>query len=843
MNHEVILPASLIKMRIKNMNRIDLNENRIKQTIPRGTVIILQGTQCKSFNILHSGMVEVLYTEDVQKDSVPEIIIENSRRIGLVKSEAMIGITGLLSMNKSYSISMRAISECRISTRPMAHEDLMSQIHKDFTLNFKLLRDLCTRIESALYLFNNYKYLWHKYASIADSIALGSPGEPSSSYDKKSRTLTELKEYSGYLKAIIKEEEQSLLPKSWDYNLFLGEIQNELKLYEDHDKIQAEKLIDYPQFLFIKRLIQKNEKILTALFSNDDPSNQYMFDFLGRTIDSIFNANIRLTKEIRELIEMVYSDKGWAVQIISGSKNNDPQKRNFLHFLAKFSWRCRKDTMTLLGIDIFTEFRVFSALKNFKNFIIPEDANVQKSGSTVQTVEIQKRLAKYNNLLPKILEFACLPDEFNEEFQTLMDHLLVAENKHANDPDLQKIRDNISIKYWQLYEACFLKVIDSDLKGFIPGIMLHFGVIDERFLTKEDLLTLDSLYANNLFSDDETPVMTLPYFLEKIYKSEIPTSMTEMGDLFKTVLKSQEKLTKKERENTYIYRDIPEDKVRFEIRMIAGELSKMLFGNKKKALPFLCSETLSGNVERFFINPDSFIEVVQKYSQRDLSLFYREVLFKHKLGSDFIQKEVVPNFIFYPVFGSRAIMWQEMDGNNKNSAGRIFFPLFFSEKLVDTILTQLAYFRWELQKSIAGYNWTDPVEGGLVGVYYDYIHYFKKNPNITPEAKERLEEFVKKTKSDKDRFTKEYMMWVDHEYDGKMRLNNYARDIFYRYCPFPKNKREVMSQKPSFSTMENKFQNRRQKELLKLKTKAIKFEKKKTALPVEIDQYKNFLEM
>ncbi|QEN08260.1 hypothetical protein EXM22_09775 [Oceanispirochaeta crateris] len=825
------------------MKSIDLTKKRIKQTIPSGIVIILQGTQCKSFNILHSGMVEVLYAENVQERSAPEAIIDMSLRIGLVKSEAMIGITGLLSLNDDYTISIRTVSECMISTHPMDREEFISQIHQDLSLNFKILRDLCTRIESALYLFKNYKYLWHKYASIADSIALGIPGTSLSVGEIKNRNQAELKEYSAYLKALITEDDQALLPKSWDYNLFLGEIQNRLKLYENHDKTQAEKLIDYPQFLFIKRLIQKNEKILNALFAKDDPTNQYVFDFLGRTIESIFKANIKLTAEIKELIEMIYSDKGWAVQAISGSKNSDPQKRNFLHFLAKFSWRCRKDTMTLLGIDIFTEFRVFSALKNFKNFIIPEEDKLIKSGSAAETSGIQKRLAKYNNLLPKILEFSCMSDEFNEEFQTLMDQLLKAEKKHGSDSSLQKIRDSISLKYWQLYEACFLKVIDSDLKGFIPGIMLHFGVIDERFLTNEDLLTLDSFYANNLFNDDEIPVMTLPYFLEKIYKSEIPASMTEMGDLFKTILKSQEKLTKKERENTYIYKDLPEDRVRFEIRKIAGELSKMLFGNKKKALPFLCSETLSGNMKRFFINPDSFIEIVQKYRQRDFSLFYREVLFKHKLGSDFIQTEVVPNFIFYPSFGTRAIMWQEMDSNNKNSAGRIFFPLFFSEKLKDTILTQLAYFRWELQKSIAGYNWTDPVEGGLVGVYYDYIRYFKKNPNITPEAKERLEEFVKKTNSDKDRFTKEYSMWVEHEYHGKMRLNNYVRDIFYRYCPFPRKKREEMSQKPSFSIMENKFQNRRQKELLKLKSKAIKFEKKKTPLPVEIDNYRNFLEL
>lgn len=826
------------------MEIIDISKQLMKQSVPAGTVILLQGNECKSMNILHSGMVEMLYAKEMTPGSTPEEIIRKSLRVGLVKGEALIGLAGIMSENEHYHISLRAVSECIISIRPMVRDELISQIHKDNALNFKLLRDLCTRVDSAIYLYTNYKYLWHKYASIADSIALGMPGGPTSVYDEKNRSHSTINEYSGYLKAMIKEDSQAVLPETWDYNLFLGKIQDSLNLYDDHDKIRTEDLIDQPQFIFIKRLVHKNDKILTALFTKDEPLNQYIFDFLNRTIASMIRANIRIAGEIRQLMDIIYCDTGWAVQIITGSKNDNPGKKNFLHFLSKFSWRCRKDTMTLLGIDIFKEYRVFSALKRFQNFILPkEESSEEETQAAVITEDMRKRLAKYKGLLPRILDFSDMPAAFKEEFKTLMDQLSAVEKKHDGAIAVQKLRDKISEGYWQLYENCFLKVIDSDLKGFIPGVMLHFGVIDERFITEEELLVIDRFYAGNLFIDEGVPVMTLPYYLEKIYKSEVQPSMTEMGDLFKTVLKTQEKMTKKEKVGTYLYKDTPEDRVRFEIRQIATELYKMLYGNKKKALPFLCSESTMGNVKRFFVDPEFFAETVKKYKKRDFSLFYREVLYKHKLGADFVQKEVVPNFVFYPVFGSRAVMWQEMEGNKKNSAGRLFFPLFFGEKLLETTLTQLAYFRWELQKSIAGYNWTDPVEGGLVGVYYDYIRYFKKNPNITPEAKKRLEEFIKKTKSDKDRFAQEYMQWVEFEFEGKMRLNSYVRDIFYRYCPFPRQNREIMAQKPDFKLMENRFQNRKQKEILKVKSKLIKFEKKKIPIPTEIHNYLKFLEL
>ena len=269
----------------------------------------------------------------------------------------------------------------------------------------------------------------------------------------------------------------------------------------------------------------------------------------------------------------------------------------------------------------------------------------------------------------------------------------------------------------------------------------------------------------------------------------------------------------------------------------------MLFGNKKKALPFLCREAGNGNLNRFFVDLEKFGDLVDKYRRRDFSLFYREVMIKHPLGSDFVMKEVLPNFVFYPMLGSRAIMWQEMEGTRKDRAGRIFYPLYYTEKLPETTLVQLAYFRWELQKSIAGYNWTDPVEGGLVGAYYDYIRFYKKNPNITSEAKERLTDFIKKTKSDKDRFSQDYISWVEFEYEGKIRMNSYARDMFYRYCPFPAEKRAQIGQKPVFHSMEIKFQNRRQKEILKVKSKTLKFEKKKKTLPGEIQKYMDFLSM
>ena len=522
---------------------LDLQKQQMKQHVKSGTVVTVQGEICRSFTILHSGMVEVMYNTAADGCSREELI-EKSHRIGLIKGEAIIGIVGIMDHEDHYVLSLRCVSDCRISVRPMEKLDLIAQMQKEMGFNFKIIRNLSARVESALYLYTNYKYLWHKYASIADSLALGIPGKTGSVFDEKSRTNSDLEEYGAYLKGEIKELSQSLIPEPWDYNIFLGHIQDRIGLYDDHDQLMAENLIDHKQFLFIKRLIHKSDKILASLFTRDEPANQYIITFLSQCIEHIVKANIRISGEIMELMDQIYSDEGWAVRVIGSYGSKEPKAANFLHFLSKFSWRCRKDTMTLLGMDLFKRYRVFGALKRYQSFTEPVDK--QKAIDTAAISEREKKqLQKYKGLLGKILQFSDAGEAFKQDFVSLMDKFVALKDKMSSDEE--KLREELSTRYWELYEICFLKVIDSDLKGFIPGIMLHFGVIDERLLTQKDLLAIDQSYAGNLFTDEPIPVMTLPYFLEKVYKSEVAPSMTEMGDMFAAVLKNQEKLTKKEK--------------------------------------------------------------------------------------------------------------------------------------------------------------------------------------------------------------------------------------------------------------------------------------------------------
>lgn len=410
----------------------------------------------------------------------------------------------------------------------------------------------------------------------------------------------------------------------------------------------------------------------------------------------------------------IYSDRGWIYQLLSKAAGDRPEIRAFLFYLRKFSWRCRKDAINLVGKDLLKEFPIYTELNRYKDAgpVTAAEPEPESAASGHGAEPLQK----YKGLFNRLLDFAGMPPDFNIEFARLLKEFKGLKDRMAGGPDVIALKTRLAELHWQLYEVCFLKIIDSDLKGFVPGIMLHLGLLDEQLVTEEELRTLDRIYSMNLFMDETVPVMTLPYFLEKIYRSEINPSMTHMGEHFSKTLKTQERLTPKQREKIYLYQDTAEDRVRHEIRQVILDLSKILFGNKQKALPFLFSEAFMGGVNRLFLEPEKLASLIDRFKQRDFSLFYREVLARHQLGTDFVMKEVLPHFILYPTAGSRALLWQEIDGTRKDTPGRFVFPLFYAEKVEERTLELLGQYRWELQKTIAGIKWTDPVEGGRGGL-------------------------------------------------------------------------------------------------------------------------------
>ena len=375
--------------------------------------------------------------------------------------------------------------------------------------------------------------------------------------------------------------------------------------------------------------------------------------------------------------------------------------------------------------------------------------------------------------------------------------------------------------------------------------MLHFGVLDETLLTNEQLAYLDSIYHKRLFYHSPVPVMTLPYFLKKINDGEIGPSMTELGQTFKNYLTAKPRTSKKNKtaESDIEIADTKECRLDFEINHVINTAYRTVFGTINTAFPILCSDLIVGDMSHLMLDPKKLMDHILKYREIEFSMFYRETVAKLKYGNEIIKQEIIPNFVIYPITGSKIMMWQEIDGTSRYTQGRFFTPIFFNGNLDQTLLTALAHFRWELQRQIAGANWMDPVEGGMTGIYYDYITYFQKNPNLSLETKEKLKEFVKKLRTERDRFAADYLFWMEYEYQGIPKLNKVAREIFYKFCPFHKADRDKISRFPAFDGLEMKYENIKNRTILKIESRTKKYKKAGATVPPELIDYLQFLKL
>lgn len=125
-----------------------------------------------------------------------------------------------------------------------------------------------------------------------------------------------------------------------------------------------------------------------------------------------------------------------------------------------------------------------------------------------------------------------------------------------------------------------------------------------------------------------------------------------------------------------------------------------------------------------------------------------------------------------------------------------------SELMVDVA----GRFRWEMCRKIQGARWNDITEASLTSEYSDYIQYYRKNSELSTDAKDKVKKSLQKAKNNyREVFVKDYQSWIRYESKGSFRLNKVARDIIFRYCPFSKDIRSTLSANPSYQEMFSKY--------------------------------------
>ena len=161
--------------------------------------------------------------------------------------------------------------------------------------------------------------------------------------------------------------------------------------------------------------------------------------------------------------------------------------------------------------------------------------------------------------------------------------------------------------------------------------------------------------------------------------------------------------------------------------------------------------------------------------------------------------EILPYIILMPNFGSRGVMWQEIEGRVRTSPAHLMFSIFHSEDIESTMVTVCAQFRWEMCKHIQGVHYSDISDPSLTSEYVNYLQFYKKNSDLTADMKEAVRAALKKYGNNyRNIFTSEYEIFINNESNGILRLNRVAREILFKYCTFSKAYRDKLSINPQY---------------------------------------------
>jgi hypothetical protein len=134
-----------------------------------------------------------------------------------------------------------------------------------------------------------------------------------------------------------------------------------------------------------------------------------------------------------------------------------------------------------------------------------------------------------------------------------------------------------------------------------------------------------------------------------------------------------------------------------------------------------------------------------------------------------------------------------------------------------------------------GVAWNDITQSSLTSDYTDYIQFFKKNKDLSEDAKEKLKSQIQKNRGMlRDIFTSDYETWINYEAKGNLRLNKVVRKILYKHCPFAKPIRESLEKHPMYSDFASQFKAIRAKHARDLELRYTKYVKSGTELEPEL---------
>lgn len=455
-------------------------------------------------------------------------------------------------------------------------------------------------------------------------------------------------------------------------------------------------------------------------------------------------------------------------------------------------------------------------------------------------------VADLTDSMNTILNYAEVSAETASAFREAVDKFAKMSDKNATDDTARKLRLIITKHFYTIYENAFLKSINDPSVPKVVKMFFNFGYVDEKLAGMENAAYLYSI-VDKLPSDPKRQVYTAYEWFLAIYRGEKVPSRNEFDSDYPAYLREQKMNGKISAADETRMQTDRKEMVLFEMRNMFPSVNKISFGRILSFSPIFSEHNVLKDLDGTLVSADKVTESFKKIREIDFSAYYRDITYTNPdigIGKETIGVEILPDIILMPNIGIRGVAWQEIEGRKRTTPARMMVSIFQMEDLTNILVRLTGDFRWEMCKRVQGARWNDISEASLTSEYFDYIQFYRKNRDLSADAKDKIKLAMQKAKNNyKEMFIRDYEAWILYEGNGSPRLNKISRNILFTYCPFAKEIRNRLTANPLYKDTMTRYDIKQAQKIHHYDNLFQKLKNTGTSIPQELLDQRAYLEM
>ncbi len=606
-----------------------------------------------------------------------------------------------------------------------------------------------------------------------------------------------------------------------EYELYCSQNnfeQKEVAVGELDDFVEPEPIKSW-EFGYFKELVEVPEKNLRFFYSEKEDMSIGVLIQIAEIMTRMISNMDALTEYMQRAKELLLCEDEDLLEIwydlamklaVRGDEtdavdNKVKELEDFLKHTGFYKEDAIANRMKYYNEVDFSKFEVEEA-------VLVDDENVD--GEVAE--EMSRAQILKTDFTTHIMKYAGYEKEEIEQCKALLKEYDAIAEIQDYTPEMQKVRKSVTKIYYEIYEKAFLRAVHARTVSPVMKMFFNFGVLDLQMAGEEHLdelmafcELLDNNWRGQKAMDAEgmrfAHVYTAYQWLCLIYRGEKEPSKNEFDVDYAGHLLEMRKNKEITREEENKLKKDTLKKFEFEFRNMFMSNNRITYGKITTFCPVLHRKDFIRTIDQLIVSSITVNAAINELLELDYSCFYREVFFaapEFGIERTEIMKEVLPDVILMPNIGSRAMMWQETAGVKKDTPARFIFPVMTANELEDMMMETMGRYRWEICRKILGVRWNDIREKSLTSEFYDYVQFYRKNRDLSQEAKEKVKaELVHAKNNYREVFVADYVNWMKYESQGNFRLNKVSRRIISEYVPFRTEVRKKLEENPMYKEL------------------------------------------